>query len=1188
MAERRAVELARGRSGSRLISTSRTARPIVALARLALASALCVAFMPSSRRIGPLTTSSGALPPVLAEQTVQAGRPRRTSPASAVATTGKDGGRQPAMTASQATFSAVSGRRRTVSMPITWSRGEAATRGTRARAPRSGGRWAARRVHPVARVALHRLERASADAIRAEVLVTVADSGQPTRAPRVSHAASVIGGPAAGVWQDPRPMVDEPEQAGPDRMRVAGAQIENVVGDLDGNAARILDAMRWAEEQERRRRRLPRAGADRLPARRPRAARGVRRRRARRRSSGSPASSGRDRGDRGHDRRASRRAARGTRASATSRSAPRCCATAQLRGMYHKVLLPNYEVFDEARNFAPGDEPGRLWRIGPAVAGIAICEDLWSGDGPPEAQAAAGARILLVPNASPFHQEKPAGRLALASRGRAAQRRARSSTSTRVGGQDDLVFDGGSLVVDADGELLYRARQFEPERFCVDVPLGAARPLTGAGARRSTRARRDCAPPAAAAASPPAGERRRAGVEGARGRHARLRAPQRRDDRRARPLRRDRRRGDRRRRRRGARPRERARRRDARPRRRPPRSSRTRASSPRALGIELRRSSRSARVTDVVERAGSPAARRASRPGHARRARRPRARRGAVDDRPTSSGTCRSRPATRASCRSARPRCTATWPARSRRSRTAEVAALPARRPAQRSAAASSPQRVLERTPTIKPTSRTLAALLRRARPDRRALPGARRGARRARRRRASTPRSCAACCSSSTTPSSSAARRRPGAKITSRAFGQDLRMPITNAWRPFRADEAELVPPGRRSPTPGRPPSPPASATDYHRRRDVRHHRTLATHATGLRYEELPPEVSDQAAAARRRPDRDRAARRRGRGLDAAVRGAVLAIAGDGDARRSARAHARAGRTPRCSTGRSRTASTSTTRTATARVHPGAAVIPVVLALAEQHGIGGTPRDRRGRRRLRRDLPALDGDRSARRTTRAASTRPRRSACSAPPRPRANLLGLSADGARARVRRQRQPGRRAACSSSRTAAGTSASHPGFAAHDAILALELARHGFDGLERAVRGTARLLRGYSRRRARRSVAVGRPRRALGDPAHGGQAVPGVPLRHAPLDILLDLVAEHGPAGGRGRGGDDRRVARPAWTSSARRSSASAASRSVVDGQFSMPFLAAVALLRGRMTWSDYDLVGVPERSRSRSG
>ena len=117
----------------------------------------------------------------------------------------------------------------------------------------------------------------------------------------------------------------------------------------------------------------------------------------------------------------------------------------QMRGIYHKVLLPNYEVFDEARNFAPGDEPGRLWRIGPAVAGVAICEDLWSGDGPPEAQAAAGARILLVPNASPFHQEKPAGRLALASE--VARRNGVPVVYVNsVGGQDDLVFDGGSLV----------------------------------------------------------------------------------------------------------------------------------------------------------------------------------------------------------------------------------------------------------------------------------------------------------------------------------------------------------------------------------------------------------------------------------------------------------------------------------------------------------------------------------------------------------------------------------------------------------------------------------------------------------------------------------------------------------------------------------------------------------------------
>ena len=96
----------------------------------------------------------------------------------------------------------------------------------------------------------------------------------------------------------------------------------------------------------------------------------------------------------------------------------------ELRGVYHKVLLPTYDVFSEARTFAAGDKPGALWRIGGVVAGISICEDLWSGDGPPELQAATGAQILLVPNGSPYYRDKRHSRRETAAGGRQAQRRA--------------------------------------------------------------------------------------------------------------------------------------------------------------------------------------------------------------------------------------------------------------------------------------------------------------------------------------------------------------------------------------------------------------------------------------------------------------------------------------------------------------------------------------------------------------------------------------------------------------------------------------------------------------------------------------------------------------------------------------------------------------------------------------------
>lgn len=148
------------------------------------------------------------------------------------------------------------------------------------------------------------------------------------------------------------------------------------------------------------------------------------------------------------------------------------------RGVYDKVLLPTYGAFDEGRTMAPGGEPGAIWQIGDIVAGIAICEDLWSGDGPPEAQARGGARILLAPNASPFHRSKRHGREQLASQ--VARRNGIPLVYANfVGGQDDIVFDGSSLVVAADGSLLYRAPAFVADRAFVDVPLPPHRPVTG-------------------------------------------------------------------------------------------------------------------------------------------------------------------------------------------------------------------------------------------------------------------------------------------------------------------------------------------------------------------------------------------------------------------------------------------------------------------------------------------------------------------------------------------------------------------------------------------------------------------------------------------------------------------------------------------------------------------------------------
>jgi NAD+ synthase (glutamine-hydrolysing) len=148
------------------------------------------------------------------------------------------------------------------------------------------------------------------------------------------------------------------------------------------------------------------------------------------------------------------------------------------RGTYHKVLLPTHGAFDEGRNLGPGLVPNALWQIGDVVAGISICEDLWSGDGPPEAQSRGGARILLAGNASPYHRSKREGREHLASQ--VARRNGVPLVYVNlVGGQDDIVFDGASLVVDADGTLLHRAAAFAEDRAVLDVPLPPARPVTG-------------------------------------------------------------------------------------------------------------------------------------------------------------------------------------------------------------------------------------------------------------------------------------------------------------------------------------------------------------------------------------------------------------------------------------------------------------------------------------------------------------------------------------------------------------------------------------------------------------------------------------------------------------------------------------------------------------------------------------
>ncbi len=146
-----------------------------------------------------------------------------------------------------------------------------------------------------------------------------------------------------------------------------------------------------------------------------------------------------------------------------------------VRAVYRKNRLPNYSVFDEQRYFVPGVEPATTEVAGEAI-GLTICEDIWTPGPPASSEAAAGARLIANPSGSPYHRGKGREREAmLANRARAYG--AGFAFCNLVGGQDELVFDGHSLVVDAEGEVIARAAQFEEELLLCDFPAPAAEGL---------------------------------------------------------------------------------------------------------------------------------------------------------------------------------------------------------------------------------------------------------------------------------------------------------------------------------------------------------------------------------------------------------------------------------------------------------------------------------------------------------------------------------------------------------------------------------------------------------------------------------------------------------------------------------------------------------------------------------------
>lgn len=169
-----------------------------------------------------------------------------------------------------------------------------------------------------------------------------------------------------------------------------------------------------------------------------------------------------------------------TRAQASSYvalyNAAAICADGGVVGIYRKHELPNYSVFDEKRYFEPGTET-QLWSIAGVNVGVSICEDMWIDDGPSTVLAAAGAQLILNINASPYHQGKPDQRKSLVSR-RATESGVPFAYVNLVGGQDDLVFDGGSMVMAADGNLVAQAKMFEEQVLVADFAVPRQRPPT--------------------------------------------------------------------------------------------------------------------------------------------------------------------------------------------------------------------------------------------------------------------------------------------------------------------------------------------------------------------------------------------------------------------------------------------------------------------------------------------------------------------------------------------------------------------------------------------------------------------------------------------------------------------------------------------------------------------------------------
>ncbi|MEO1063882.1 MAG: NAD+ synthase [Actinomycetota bacterium] len=245
------------------------------------------------------------------------------------------------------------------------------------------------------------------------------------------------------------------------RLRVVAAQIDVCVGDLDGNAERIVSAYRDAVD----------LGADLVAF--PELA-----------VTGYPpedlllkpgfVDAARRTIDELAERTGDAVAVIGfPDGGATLHNAAAICSGGRLQGTYRKRLLPNYSVFDEARYFLPGTDAGPLYGVAGVRVGVSICEDIWSSHGPLIDQAVGGAEVAININGSPYQQGKWDVRERMLST-RAADAGIPLVYVNCVGGQDELVFDGHSTAFDAEGGLLARAAMFDEELLVVDLEIRGA------------------------------------------------------------------------------------------------------------------------------------------------------------------------------------------------------------------------------------------------------------------------------------------------------------------------------------------------------------------------------------------------------------------------------------------------------------------------------------------------------------------------------------------------------------------------------------------------------------------------------------------------------------------------------------------------------------------------------------------